>query len=539
MSLPAISTAAYVFSTNQSAVQVTYIDASTAIVYPNEFTNPRTQQLYDFVRAGGQISPYVPPPSPNAGLPEYVACTMSGTLNISSGTDINIWNSVDNNGLALVDREAIALTANKTYQISLDLSPWQFSAVSTGYATFQVVDASTNLIVVPDAQVVGIPSGRDNSEFESGSVNFIYTPSANQTIKVRCTAASGTCQLRNVGSWVVTELLNDSQLQAQTGPVGPTGPTGPQGIQGPTGATGPQGPTGPAGPVGPQGPTGVACNFMGTVANQAALPGGASANDGYITSDTGDLWIYNGASWVNAGAIQGVQGPAGPQGVAGAAGAAGPQGPQGDQGPTGAVGPVGAQGLTGPQGPRGATGPVGSGNPPGTVIMFAAPIPPVGYLVCDGSMVAKQDYPELYTAIGTYFGAETATDFQLPNLLGQFMRGWNSSGSGIDASRTFGSTQSESVGPHSHPVNDPGHNHGVNDPGHTHNVTLPAGSIVGGSYTMANTAANQDPPTYLGAADERTTGVTINSASTGLTVSNNTGLENRPTNVALLPCIAY
>jgi microcystin-dependent protein len=47
----------------------------------------------------------------------------------------------------------------------------------------------------------------------------------------------------------------------------------------------------------------------------------------------------------------------------------------------------------------------GSGVPVGTILSFAGTIAPEGYLICDGSVVSKNDYAELYTVIGEVYGS--------------------------------------------------------------------------------------------------------------------------------------
>ena len=64
------------------------------------------------------------------------------------------------------------------------------------------------------------------------------------------------------------------------------------------------------------------------------------------------------------------------------------------------------------------------GVPIGTVAWFAMPVPPAGYLKCDGSAVGRETYPELYAAIGTTYGeGDGETTFNLPNLIGRFAEG--------------------------------------------------------------------------------------------------------------------
>ena len=114
------------------------------------------------------------------------------------------------------------------------------------------------------------------------------------------------------------------------------------------GVTGATGPTGEAGPTGAQG---VNINFVGSVANTGALPSsGNDVNDAYIVDADGNLWVWNGSSWNDAGQI------VGPQGVTGEAGATGVTGPTGEAGATGSTGAVGETGSTGAQGQTGVTG---------------------------------------------------------------------------------------------------------------------------------------------------------------------------------------
>ncbi|MEQ9301872.1 MAG: phage tail protein [Cyclobacteriaceae bacterium] len=85
-----------------------------------------------------------------------------------------------------------------------------------------------------------------------------------------------------------------------------------------------------------------------------------------------------------------------------------------------------------------------NGNPPGVVLSFAgAPgNMPAGYLACDGSSVLVANYPDLYAAIGDAWGGDGGTNFNLPDLRGQFMRGLDN-GAGVDpqaAGRTTGNT---------------------------------------------------------------------------------------------------
>ena len=165
-----------------------------------------------------------------------------------------------------------------------------------------------------------------------------------------------------------------------TGGSGATGPTGPAGETGPTGPAGsdgdPGGPTGPTGPTGATGATGAQAtniNYAGLVATVGDLPAdGNNVNDAYLVTADGNLYIWNGSTWVDSGPLVG---PTGPTGEAGPTGSQGPIGPTGETGPTGATGPevtgpageIGPTGPTGPSGgPTGPTGPTGAIGPTGS-----------------------------------------------------------------------------------------------------------------------------------------------------------------------------
>ena len=132
------------------------------------------------------------------------------------------------------------------------------------------------------------------------------------------------------------------------------GPQGPQGPQGEKGDVGPQGPQGPQGEKGEQGNDGTSLNILGTKESEADLPLSAEKNDAYLID--GEMWVFDGANWNNAGKIQGPQGPVGPQGPKGDPG---PQGVKGDPGEKGEQGVQGLKGDTGPQGEQGPVGPKG------------------------------------------------------------------------------------------------------------------------------------------------------------------------------------
>lgn len=64
-----------------------------------------------------------------------------------------------------------------------------------------------------------------------------------------------------------------------------------------------------------------------------------------------------------------------------------------------------------------------------TVEWFAVASPPEGYLLCDGAAVSRTTYANLFSRIGTTFGAgDGSTTFNVPNLIDRFAEGSSSVG---------------------------------------------------------------------------------------------------------------
>ena len=160
---------------------------------------------------------------------------------------------------------------------------------------------------------------------------------------------------------------------------------------------------------------------------------------------------------------------------------------------------------------QGAT--ASDGVPTGSVFYFAAATAPSGYLECDGAEVSRTTYADLFAVTSTTFGAgDGASTFNLPDLRGEFVRGYDN-GRNVDQSRQFGSSQDEGTGVNGLTLTDPGHNHSYTQPIN--------GQHAGGTNSGRDTASQSST------TGNQTTGITFTSTDT----------ETRPRNVALLPCI--
>lgn len=88
--------------------------------------------------------------------------------------------------------------------------------------------------------------------------------------------------------------------------------------------------------------------------------------------------------------------------------------------------------------------------PAGTVVAFAGQAAPSGYLLCNGAELSRTAYASLFSVIGTIYGnGDGSTTFSLPDLRGEFIRGWDA-GRGIDPDREVGSFQLDELKKHTH-----------------------------------------------------------------------------------------
>ena len=78
-------------------------------------------------------------------------------------------------------------------------------------------------------------------------------------------------------------------------------------------------------------------------------------------------------------------------------------------------------------------------SPIGSITQFAGTLAPTDYMICDGSSLAKADYPDLFNVIGYAYGGEGSM-FNLPNLQGRVAVGYNADHAMFD---TMGATGGE------------------------------------------------------------------------------------------------
>ena len=166
--------------------------------------------------------------------------------------------------------------------------------------------------------------------------------------------------------------------------------------------------------------------------------------------------------------------------------------------------------------------------PTGSVHVMATTTAPSGYLKCNGAAVSRTTYADLFAIIGTTWGeGDGSSTFNVPDLRGEFVRGWDDS-KGTDSGRSFASSQSDQNKQHNHGVSDGGHNHGINDPGHIHQVEYSNSDSGDGVIEESGEGFSGYEPTEIAY-----TGISV-STSTSVSVANAGGSEARPRNVAMM-----
>lgn len=129
-------------------------------------------------------------------------------------------------------------------------------------------------------------------------------------------------------------------------------------------------------------------------------------------------------------------------------------------------------------------------TPTGAIIMYGGSAAPSGYLLCDGTSYFRATYPDLFTAIGTAYGAADGTHFNVPDLRQRFPLGLATSGTGSTLGATGGAIDHTHTGP-SHTHTGPSHTH--TGPSHTHTManhthTGPSHTHTGPSHTHTSAA---------------------------------------------------
>jgi len=112
---------------------------------------------------------------------------------------------------------------------------------------------------------------------------------------------------------------------------------------------------------------------------------------------------------------------------------------------------------------------------PGITAEFAGDTAPDGWLLCDGAAISRTTYAALFAVIGTKYGVgDGSTTFNVPNIKGKGVVGYNSAEAEFD---TLGKTGGEKA--HTLTVTEiPAHTHGYKET----NYPSAGGNDINGRY---------------------------------------------------------
>ena len=88
----------------------------------------------------------------------------------------------------------------------------------------------------------------------------------------------------------------------------------------------------------------------------------------------------------------------------------------------------------------------------GIVTAYAGATVPTNWLECNGAAISRTTYAALFAAIGVLWGVgDGSTTFNLPDMRGEFLRGWDN-GRGVDSGRALASSQTDEFESHTHSI---------------------------------------------------------------------------------------
>ena len=161
----------------------------------------------------------------------------------------------------------------------------------------------------------------------------------------------------------------------------------------------------------------------------------------------------------------------------------------------------------------------------GSICAFPSSSVPSGFLICDGSLVSRSTYSDLFNVIGTTYGAgDGSTTFALPNLSGRVPMGPDSGyalgSSGGEYSHELTLTE---LAEHDHEVPSHGHANTIaaQVPELTHSITQPVAT-----YTKLNSTGSRYGSQYSRAVYMNTTSAAM-TRSTNVSIANHTSLNCR------------
>jgi len=184
------------------------------------------------------------------------------------------------------------------------------------------------------------------------------------------------------------------------------------------------------------------------------------------------------------------------------------------------------------------------GVPTGSVFCLAVNTVPTGYVKCNGASYSRTGtYAALFAIIGTTYGAVDGSHFNVPELRGEFIRGFDDS-RGVDSGRSINDPQGGENLQHNHTASS---NASVSDSGHFHQSFRSGNqgerqhnsNLNSSNFPSSGTGAGNKNEAYNIVANNAEANVgKTSSVNTGVNASTNVGndgsSESRPRNIAMM-----
>jgi C1q domain len=141
----------------------------------------------------------------------------SDDTGIGLNSDIVFDTLLYSNGIAYNTGTGVfTLIAGKTYELFANVNWATFSDTTNGFMLYQWVDATSNVSLVASGAVVGLgePINRPVNESIGTSLRLVYTPTANQNVKLRVYNATGTATQRGLGTYATITQVGSSALMS-------------------------------------------------------------------------------------------------------------------------------------------------------------------------------------------------------------------------------------------------------------------------------------------------------------------------------------
>ena len=178
-----------------------------------------------------------------------------------------------------------------------------------------------------------------------------------------------------------------------------------------------------------------------------------------------------------------------------------------------------------------------AGVPTGSVFCMAVATVPSGYLECNGQTLSRTTYAALFNIIGTQYGAPSGSTFKVPDLRGEFIRGFDN-GRNVDPSRSIGTLQGDDNKLHNHGIDFNTQNHTLTGTVANISESYEVSGTASGVFSKGAGSAARTPITsdvsgaasfsFNGTHAHHVIGSTQNSGGDGITG------ESRPRNIAMM-----